>query len=140
MAREIRFRAWHKAEEKMCEVNLLRPGVGAFLVGLIEEAEQIVNLDDKQYLVTPRDWTPGRFCDVAEFELMQFTGLHDKNGREIYEGDILESDSFVDTFSWTDGGYTFDRDTKDEVMTVHYPYEVIGNIYETPNLISTNHG
>lgn len=110
MKREIKFRAWDKALKEI--------------------------LPNVQNHINDKEWAFGSMLKNDRWVLMQFTGLHDKNGREIYEGDILESDSFVDTFSWTDGGYTFDRDTKDEVMTVHYPYEVIGNIYSNPELLT----
>lgn len=70
---------------------------------------------------------------------MQFTGLTDKNGREIYEGDIYRL-----TF---DGGKTFDPDLKAVRNFVEDSYwlkslgyqgqdvEVIGNIYENPELL-----
>jgi len=82
-------------------------------------------------------------------ELMQFTGLHDKNGKEIYEGDIVlfgenpihEGTSgkviwhktrtgFV--YEFINGGYKGKcTDMADDWRT----YEVIGNIYEHPDLL-----
>ena len=40
--RDVKFKAWHKIECKMCEVEILRPGHGAFLVGLIPEEDQVI--------------------------------------------------------------------------------------------------
>jgi len=107
--RTIKFRAWNKEIKRM--VNKLN-----------------LNFEQDDFHV-----------------LMQFTGLHDKNGKEIYEGDILntwdEEDSdeneykeikFKDGQWWwgNDGGNScplYDIDTT--------RFEVIGNIYENPELI-----
>jgi hypothetical protein len=69
-----------------------------------------------------------------DFILMQFTGLHDKNGKEIYEGDIVGS-------SW---GYPHSKvgivDFENIIYAKHEcvipdDLEVIGNIYEHPELL-----
>ena len=81
---------------------------------------------------------------------MQYTGLKDKNGKEIYEGDIVREQGFVKTVvKWDNrkqtqyghgdsttciyagfsmGGWGSSYDTREEV-------KVIGNIYENPELI-----
>ena len=80
--------------------------------------------------------------DFDEVELMQFTGLKDKNGKEIYEGDVTKHHSHNTISKWiyssrylqfmsleSDGThrYYFDID-KDKL-------EVIGNIYQNPELM-----
>lgn len=75
------------------------------------------------------------FFDKPDKNVMQYTGLKDKNGKEIYEGDLLQSFNsaprpvtFTD-FEWKIGNtalHTFESED----------YEIIGNIYETPELLT----
>ena len=87
------------------------------------------------------DWIEGTLCG-SNGEPQQCTGLKDKNGKLIYEGDILiqkeeNGGPTKQLVIWEeDGGYLGLKDLKNSffgVVTFHrfgYTYEVIGNIYE----------
>lgn len=72
---------------------------------------------------------------------MQFTGLKDKNGKEIYEGDIVEFDSTIMECKWLNGFSRFCfyqkgwKETHDVSIENTEKCNVIGNIYENSELI-----
>lgn len=118
--REAKFRAWEKFLKQMIPVD---------------------NIDFEQKMInTESAW---RMFD--EIEIMQYTGLKDKNGKEIYEGDICncreyecfgkvewnnEEAGFYFCVVMEGGGFEEEHlyDYVDEL-------EVIGNIYENPELL-----
>lgn len=73
MNREIKFRAWHKDLKKM------------FKIGQITLEKGIWNFEPND-----RDFIGMSIPYQPSFVLMQYTGLHDENGKEIYEGDVIE--------------------------------------------------
>lgn len=124
-----KFRAWLKEEKRMTDVREMR-----FMY-------------DEVYLIS--DVTD--FYAYEEFKLMQSTGLRDKNGREIYEGDIVKYKYGVNTFTevvtydkdfagfglidddgYGGGVFTFGELAEDICFS---SLEVVGNIYENPGLL-----
>lgn len=75
-----------------------------------------------------------RFDSQWDMPLMQYTGLKDKNGKEIYEGDIVQLAQFIIEVKWVN---EFSRFTNKDDYTGFFPknIEVIGNIYENPELL-----
>lgn len=92
--------------------------------------------------------------DVKADDVMQFTGLTDKNGREIYEGDIVlkEGNPEITKASYLNRKYVVEFNTDYAefrfsplipmvdgqvfIPRVRYEIEVIGNIYENPELLT----
>ena len=97
----------------------------------------------------------GNPFDSEELELMQFTGLKDVQGREVYEGDIIKPEKLpsddpyeeVGEIYWDGDGYYwaikwrnvdrgFVKSNLDKLMAVFASgLEIIGNIYENPELL-----
>jgi len=82
-------------------------------------------------------------CDTSRWLPLQFTGLLDKSGKEIYDGDVLRIESNVEetcigVVDFVDGCFDvrFDEEGTDtEPLRDLIPSEIIGNIYENPDLL-----
>ena len=158
MKREIKFRIW---TGNMMEYNITAGKFGTFYVN--PEKGDGLNPSDTASLTT---------CTTKYHEdvpVMQFTGLKDKNGKEIWEGDICQAaqgeqtkaDTFYKVLSrvvfWRGGFEFFQKSLRDvncdengyaqnikwcwhghfntpDIYEEINSIEVIGNIYETPDL------
>lgn len=118
--REFKFRAWNPKTNKMMfkkDGTLFFDSEGAF---------------------------PDKVIDVThghhKWEWMQYTGVKDKNGKEVFEGDVVKNnDELCDIYYSFEGawkmGLNGQRKSNDHVFLQEEKHsEVIGNIYENPEL------
>jgi hypothetical protein len=129
--REIKFRAWDRQLESML--------VGTNQYG---NEEPDPGYRESSAGAFTRLWDAlARFNESNRFALMQYTGLKDKNGKEIYEGDVLV---YMDISGsgrprkFPPRKIRWHRDTCNFNVTRPGPdaeNEVIGNIYENPELL-----
>jgi uncharacterized phage protein (TIGR01671 family) len=124
MKREIKFRAWHRGHSKMYSVKTM---------------DFIEKVNDKMLLKTE---TPIGYiiANLRQCELMQFTGLLDKNGKEIYHFDIVNNKwlVFLDLVS---GVYLIDISNGDIIRYKYQEgikYEITRNYFERHQEISQN--
>ena len=80
-----------------------------------------------------------RLEEALELEITQYTGLTDKNGKELYEGDIVEwTGKFIAEVFWCEEDAAFQIKSKTGGAFLNYLYlqnfQIIGNIYENPEL------
>ena len=125
-----KFRAWNKATKEM------------------HEADDIVslNFEEKQICVQTIFFGQLSYYDFDDIVSIQSTGLKDKNGKEIFEGDILSDEGSEVEDEWVyvsvinkDGMYYC---LENEIHGVSGAlidfvpyYSVVGNIYENPELL-----
>lgn len=128
MNREIKFRMWHKKSKKMFDVESIN-----FKDSVLNMWNSIV-------------YTLSTFS-LDDVILMQYIGLHDKNGKEIYEGDILKSIQWNDIYLVKHIGtaYYLCRKGKNgfnKITTWNNAEksEVIGNMYDNPELLGGENG
>ena len=131
-----RYRAWYVLAEEMINEILIISFVRKEIIGKFSDGSTSV---------------PLKFEDERNGEdviLMQSTGLFDKNSKEIFEGDILacETDDEVINVNvfWDEEHALFMFESKkyneqeplaELVENNTYPFEIIGNIYENPELL-----
>lgn len=107
--KEIKIKAWHKLLKEFVKPH--------------------------KFLVLNAD---GQLCN-DDVEILQFTGLKDKNGVEIYEGDLLKMDDLIIPVIFHDG--SFQIKTNDYQGSSHLMqdrarrFEVIGNMNQNPELL-----
>jgi hypothetical protein len=74
---------------------------------------------------------------TKSWEYMQFTGLHDKTGKEIYEGDVLRTkDGEIGEIVWRRYGWKVTVPLNRSWQNPDALTEIIGNVFENPELIT----
>lgn len=125
-----KFRAWDKKFKEMVQVDA-------------------IVFEEQAIIVTYKNGNIAK-GDVKEYVLMQSTGLHDKNSKEIFEGDIIRYNidvidikrhptlGFYTVLDGREGffgdGMSID-DFEEDVKEFSKTAEIIGNIYENPELL-----
>jgi uncharacterized phage protein (TIGR01671 family) len=71
---------------------------------------------------------------MDDFIIMQSSGLRDKSGREVFEGDIIQFGLIREEVLFTDGSFRTSSDGND-LCCYNKKCEVIGNVYENPELL-----
>lgn len=146
MIREIKFRVWDKADKVMCDVTYLKfSNVQYMNVGYRKNTGGKI-IDENALL----DESMSGTCI-----LMQYTGMKDKNSKEIYEGDIVQRNIFgnnvVGEIVWMDiGGTGFYLKVREGSRISFYPIGrgqlddddgewcndiILGNIHDNPELL-----
>ncbi|GIN17494.1 hypothetical protein J32TS2_28500 [Shouchella clausii] len=173
--REIKFRAWSNKYKHMFRVKELSQDRDGYTHGLIDEGFEdeyepdydhpFAFIGRVDFIKSPDGSTSGLCQDSGDepFILMQYTGLKDKNGTEIYEGDLLrhpardswEQKNFVAFEVFFHDNDRADRHIGFQMNRLHFQgsiggysmvenflprytekMEIIGNIYENPELLN----
>ena len=122
-----KFRAWDTTKKEMFKDTFA-----------ITESGQVVVVDQSSVFVSPD------YVFVDNLVIMQSTGLLDKNGKEIFEGDIVDYKGREAVIKWHGSYASFiyrfvdglqERVSEWEPLFLAcYHFEIIGNIYENPEL------
>ena len=135
MKREIKFRAWDKDTE-------------CYLYDIQDAYDTLsghVKYDDGENACYDEDCF-GVFLDNEQYIIEQYTGLHDKNGRSIYEGDIVRTgkdniddpEPMIGQVIMREGSWLIENEKKQEAVDLFSEItsrEVIGNLFEDKQLL-----
>lgn len=124
MNRPIIFRAWDEETKKMIQESTKHCPAISFNGDILLSGD-------------------GDFFYGDAMPLMQFTGLFDKNGKEIFEGDVIKWSGGAGEVKFGQGRfYVTDffigrQDCPSDAFSEKAELEVVGNVFENPDLLST---
>ncbi|WP_336017602.1 YopX family protein [Fusobacterium polymorphum] len=123
--KELKIKAWLKKEKKMVSI-----------IGIDFNYEYIRYTEDDNLFNS--DYKVAEFKDI---ELLQFTGLKDNGGQELYEADVIKFNDGVDdiygliSYDDEDGTYRVSYENITEHLSDREgDFEIVGNIFENPDL------
>lgn len=133
--RTIKFRGYGIVEKKWFYGNLVEGNAGRYITDAYYEEGQGDMI---------------RYDPIQTKTIGQFTGLLDKNGKEIYEGDIVKTKgNWGGVVTWNSRGYFYINDgyyTEEPDLLplgslncyVRRDIEIVGNIHDNPELLKNN--
>lgn len=123
--KEFKMKAWLKKEKKMVAI-----------IGIDFNYEYIRYTEDDNLFNS--DYKTAEFKDI---ELLQFSGVKDKGGQELYEADVIKFNDGIDdiygliSYDDEDGAYCVSYENITEhLLEREGDFEIVGNIFENPDL------
>jgi hypothetical protein len=123
--KEFKMKAWLKKEKKMVAI-----------IGIDFNYEYIRYTEDDNLFNS--DYKTAEFKDI---ELLQFSGVKDKAGQELYEADVIKFNDGIDdiygliSYDDEDGAYRVSYENITEHLSdLEGDFEIVGNIFENPDL------
>lgn len=129
MTDRFKFRVWDKLDEEYYDENCFQMQIESsgdlFIIGVGNDGEDC-------------------FWETDNTVIEQCTGLKDKNGKLIYENDLIKIDSDVAVIKWSDYYARFMLESQEDNFDFETTYaeecEVIGNIHENADLLESENG
>ena len=121
----VKFRAWHKHRKVMCEVVGISFKYNKVLLDLETDEQESYYWHESEH-------------DLNDIILMQYTGMNDTNGKEIYDGDMFWDANYEEMLivNYDEGTFWLSNKTAiTPLFEVVDSITVEGNIYEHANML-----